>query len=144
MPFNLVILLVGIYLNSIIRQVYKDACTGVCIAWKEQMSSTNDWLKKCAESHSASNGQVRNRFVFRWVPCKLKYLILLVLCFILKFSLTIVSLPTPEGISEQKYYQNFVLFCFYTTRLLKWSSNRKTSYYNGKNFPLSFISVLYL
>lgn len=56
MPFNLVILLVRIYLKSVTRRMDKDTCTGTFIAWKEQMPSTNDRLKKYAQSYSVGSG----------------------------------------------------------------------------------------
>lgn len=68
--FNLVILLEGIYLKSVIRQAYKDACTGLSIAWKEKCPPTDDWLKKLYPT--SFSGQVRSQVCTYMGPMLIK------------------------------------------------------------------------
>lgn len=94
-------------------------------------SIIDGWLHILSTVILLTVARLKARFVFRWVPCKLKPLILIFLRTILKFSLAIGMFYSIEQKEHLNRSLGEILFLgCYTTWLLKRKSNRKTSDYN--------------
>ena len=83
---------------------------------------------------------LETRFVFGWVPCKLKHLLW---CIILKFSLAIAML---HSIEQKEHLSGVIvgncisLFLYHVTALTeKIEVQQKNRLLQWLNFPLSFI-----